>query len=123
MSDCGVCIFSGYEGEANDFMSDEVRRARKPYRCCECGRNIAVGEKHEYARGASGGDFWAERTCLICSEIRKAFCCDGWIYGSLWDGMHWVMGELKTSCFDKLKTPEAKGELQRRWMKWKGLTS
>lgn len=120
MSDCGVCI-SGYDYEENSFMSEEHRKARKQYRCCECGKNIVVGQKHEYARGRNDGGFWQERTCLVCSEIRETFCCDGWIYGSLWDGMHEVMGQLNTSCFDKLYTPQAKQELRLRWMEWKGL--
>jgi len=29
--------------------------------------------------------------------------------------------KLTTSCFDKLQTSEAKAELQRRWLAWKGL--
>jgi hypothetical protein len=122
MSDCGVCVFSGFEGEANDFVNETIQQARKPYLCCECGKAISVGEKYEYARGASSGSFWAEKTCLICMEVRDAFCCDGWIYGELWNGMHEVMGQLTTSCFDKLSTPAAKADLRERWMRWKGLT-
>lgn len=119
MSDCGVCVFSGFEGEDNEFMSEEIRKARKEYKCCECNSTILPGQKHEYARGANDGSFWAERTCLICSEIRHAFCCDGWWYGELWNGMREVMDQLNTSCYQKLNSPAARMELRRRWQEWK----
>jgi hypothetical protein len=41
----------------------------------------------------------------------------------LWPDMEEVFGKLTTSCFDKLQTPEAKAELRRRWMEWKGLSA
>jgi hypothetical protein len=33
----------------------------------------------------------------------------------------YVFPEFSLACLEKLKTPEAKAELQRRWMQWKGL--
>jgi hypothetical protein len=63
-------------------------------------------------------------TCTVCAEIAKAFYCggDGRMYGGgLWDDMSEVMGDLNSACFDRLKTPAAKAELQRRWIAWKGL--
>jgi len=60
------------------------------------------------------------KTCPVCAEIAKAFQCDARIPGELWEGMYEVMGSITTGCFDRLSTPEAKAELERRWMEWKG---
>ena len=62
---------------------------------------------------------------MVCAEIGAAFCCDGRLYGKLWDGFDEsdIWRYLNTSCFDKLQSVEAKTELRRRWMEWKGLPS
>jgi hypothetical protein len=123
VSDCGVCIYSDCDEYGySDFCYVDVRKARKPHRCCECGKQIEAGEKYEHSRSKFDGDFSSCDTCLICVEIGEAFYCDGrMIGGGLWDNMDYVMDRLTTSCFDKLKTPEAKAELRRRWIEWKGL--
>jgi hypothetical protein len=119
LSDCGVCLYSECDG-ISEFFDCEVRTARKPHRCIECGKQIQPQEKYEYARGKFDGDFWDAHTCLPCAEIADAFYCDSRVYGGgLWENMEYVMGELTTSCFDKLQTPEAKAELRKRWMEWK----
>lgn len=126
MSDCGVCLYSDCDGymSAYDFCEVRTPKARKEHRCCECGKTIRIGERYERYAGKYDGDFCSIVTCLICAEIADAFYCDSRLYGGgLWEGMHEIMGELKSSCFDKLQTPEAKAELQRRWMEWKGLTA
>jgi len=122
MSDCGVCL-SGYEG-STDFFRQENRRARKSDTCSECGEPIAKGDEYQYASGKSEGDFWAYKTCLVCAEIRSAFSCNGEVYGGmLWEDMRdYVLPELTTGCFARLQTPQAKAELQRRWMEWKGIS-
>lgn len=121
MSDCGVCLGGGDDGCVEFFASD-IRKARKENRCRECGGTIAVGAKYEYARGKYEGDFWSQSTCLVCAEIAEAFYCDSRVFGVLWSSMADVYDALNSSCFAKLSTPAAKAELQRRWMKWKGLT-
>lgn len=64
-------------------------RARKPYRCEECGKRIAVGEVHEYVFAVYDGDPSQFRTCAHCLDIRQfvqnnipCFC---WAYGNLID--------------------------------------
>src|ERR1700679_2736602 len=117
MSDCGVCLYSDCElSGSGDFCDISYRKARKPHKCCECGKVINPGEKYEHYWGKFDGDTAAIDTCIICAEIADAFYCDGRIFnGELWCRMHDVMGELTTSCFDKLQTPAAKEELRRRW--------
>jgi len=119
MSDCGVCLYSDDNSDIS-FSDVEFVRARKPYKCSECGAPIIAGQRHEVASGRCEGEFWRYRTCLVCAEIAEAFFCNGRTFGGiLWDFMDDVWGELTTSCFDRLKTPQAKAELQRRWIEWK----
>lgn len=125
MSDCGVCV-GGWDGEPSEFIRVKHPRARKQHKCVECNKVIAVGERYEYSSGKSEGDLWDYRTCAVCAEIADAFSCDGRTYGGFfWDsfdeGECWQA--LTTGCFAQLTTPEAKAELQRRWMKWKGLAA
>ncbi len=125
MSDCGVCI-SGYEGDGECIGYRKVIvRAGKQWRCCECGRVIPKKSRYELASW-----FWAgsdgsgnAKTCVICAEIADAFSCGGrYDNDSLWETMQEVaFPRLTTACFDRLKTPEAKAELRRRWMEWKGI--
>lgn len=120
MSDCGVCL-TGYDDCGDtEFIRTEIRKARKPHMCSECGKVIPVGEKYEHADGKTDGDFWGYDTCLICAEIADAFYCDGrWFGGMLWEGMEEVFGKLTTGCLERLTTAAAKAELMRRWNKWR----
>jgi len=121
MSDCGACLYSEEDGYS-EFCHISIRKARKPHRCCECLKTIMPGDKYEHYWGKYDGDTCAINTCIICAEIADAFYCDSRVYGGgLWDGMHYIMPELTVACFDRLSSPEAKAELQRRWMKWKGI--
>lgn len=84
MSCQDVCVVMDYDC-VNDFSSEAIRRAAKPHKCCECGDAIAVGDSHHYCAGKTDGEFWYERTCAPCHEIRKTFCCDGYVLLTLWD--------------------------------------
>jgi hypothetical protein len=131
MGDCGVCLYlsDSCAGQIDDVT---IVHLEKEQRCCECRRIVPAGTKIEeaswYEECDEDEDGNREQkepiyTCLVCAEIADAFYCDGRMYNAdLWEAMAEVMGELNTSCFDRLKTPEAKAELQRRWMEWKGLT-
>jgi hypothetical protein len=121
MSDCGVCLAT-YDCDAV-FLGWQIRRCRKPKHCAECGHPILEGELYEYAKGITDGEWWSQNTCLVCKEIGEAFYCDGRCFGNLWEEMHdQVFPALTVSCFDKLKTPQAKADLQARWLAWKGLS-
>jgi len=141
MSDCGVCLYSN-ENEWEGYIDDvEIVSLDHEVKCCECNKAIPAGSKLEKALWMAEGEYEeAERdedgelietepkppiyTCLICAEIANAFYCDCRVYCSdLWDALSEVFSELSPSCYDRLTTPEAKRELQRRWMEWKGLTS
>jgi hypothetical protein len=139
MSDCGVCISSDYS--ACEGMIDEVEIvvSDAEHKCSECRKMVPAGSKIERADWYDDGWNYDEDretderdkkepiwTCLVCAEIATAFYCggDGRIYGGeFWEVMSDsdAFANLNASCFDRLTTPAAKAELQRRWMKWKGL--
>lgn len=124
MSDCGVCV-GDFDGEPFSFSRTTFPMARKEYHCCECGDTITRGQKYERVEGASDGEFSTYITCLVCAEIAESFSCGGRTYG----GVFWCelfnndcWEAVTVGCLNKLKTPEAKAEFQRRWMEWKGLS-
>ncbi len=87
MSCQDVCVDMDYDAGANEFYIERWRKAAKPHRCRECGREIVKGERHQVASGKSEGSVWSVRTCAECAEIREAFCCGAWIFGQLWEAI------------------------------------
>ena len=125
MSDCGVCIGGGGDGEYSEFHHTERPKARKSHICCECKREIFKGEFYEKVFGKFDGEVYREKTCSMCSEIREGFSCESCPpYGELWTEMkEYVFPDMSSSCFEKLSTPEAKTFLRLMWMEWKGLAA
>ena len=122
MNDC-ACLYSDYDADVCEFSSFTIRTARKQHVCAECRQPIVPGTRYEYFAGKSDGDVFAQKTCLLCVEIRTAFYCDSLAFGQLWEDIHEQMfppvcGGLTSACLDKLKTPEAKQFLQRQWWQW-----
>lgn len=111
MSCADVCLSMDYDG-SNEFYADKHVRAKKPHRCCECGRDIAVGETYHRATGKSHGVLFTEATCAPCAEIRQVFSCGAWVFSMLWETMRDEMFPVWSrvgpyDCLAKLKTPEA----------------
>jgi len=127
MGDCGVCIGISYGDCDGTPEVSNLRwpKARKEYRCCECERAIPKGEIYERASGKFDGEFYDQKTCEQCAEIRQSFSCEAPPpFGELWEEItDYLFPALTTTCFDKLITPQAKELLRVRWMKWKGLTA
>jgi hypothetical protein len=123
VSDCGVCIGGDVEGVC-DFYAASVVKARKPHRCCECGRSITPGTNYKYVSGKYEGEFFTCKTCLPCDEILRVFSCGGSVmHECLWEDMRdYVFDQLTTAneCFRKL-SPPAKEFLLIKWQQWKGL--
>jgi hypothetical protein len=120
MSDCGVCVGGNYDFETTGYRCVIVH-ARQEWECIECGCKIPKATRYELASGFTEGSHWNSKTCLICAEIAAAFCCNGRTHGNFWedfDGAE-AFSKLTTGCFSNLQTPEAKAELQRRWIAWK----
>jgi hypothetical protein len=117
---CGVCIDSAYDGDCAKFSDTRYVKARKPHKCCECGGTIVVGTVHQCVVGKWETSIDTYRTCPICDEIRGAFCCNGWTYGSLWEDVNeQLLPYMTTACLNELKTAEAKRVLLDAWNDWK----
>jgi len=122
MSDCGVCL--SFSGDACTGYRCVIVHAGKQWECSECECTIPKGTLYELASGFNDNSHWQTKTCLICAEIANAFYCNGRYHGGvLWDSLYGVSERLTSACLNRLKTPEAKAELQRRWIEWRGLSS
>lgn len=120
MSDCGVCVYYDYD-ETSTVWNVSFPNARKPHKCCECGRETPIGIPYQRIGSLYDGHWTTLITCSVCAEIRSAFCCQCEMIGNFWDDFEESFGALNESCFDKLQTVEAKKYLRERWMEWKGL--
>lgn len=125
MSCQDVCIDMDYldHGDYPEFASEEIRRARKPHECIECRAEIKVGERHEFAKGRSDGDFWEARTCLSCLEIRGAFVCGGFAYSLLWETIREELfpkwdDVVAIDCLAKLKTKRAVAKMREQYAQY-----
>lgn len=59
-----------YDGYS-EVWNETTPRARKPYRCCECGGTIAKGEQYRNVFSVYEGDAMTSRTCLACERVRE----------------------------------------------------
>ena len=109
MAEC-ACIY------VDDFDSPEMYRstmqtARKPHKCCECGKTITPKEKYEYVCGIWEGTFDTHKTCIVCKEIRDTFFCDGWLFEGLFEYLYNHIndmdGIISESCISEL-SPKAR---------------
>ncbi len=118
MSECGVCIGGGYDSDGA-YFGCKVVRSRKDRICEECGEIIPKGNPVNYHRGKTD-EMWQAYICPVCDEIADALSCGGGrLFGTFWDSF-WESAEgIGIACFEKLRTVEAKKELQRRWIEWK----
>ena len=57
--------------ELPDVFRETFPRARKDYRCCECGERIAPGYRHHLATGKWAGEWLSYRTCGGCHDVRE----------------------------------------------------
>jgi hypothetical protein len=121
VSDCDACIYTGCDGaDEPEFCNVVVRKSRKLRICCECHETILPGTRYERTSGKWDGKVSSYNTCEPCAEIRQAFCCDGWVYGTLWeDAQEGFFESMSTACLDKLTSAAAKAKLLKEWNAWK----
>jgi len=95
MSYC-VCDY-----ERPSVISERTRRARKPHKCIECGREISPGETYEYTWGIWEGDADQFKTCSRCLAVKQYVMahvpCFCWTYGNLLDDARSCIGEYAGS--------------------------
>lgn len=109
MSNCS-CVYVDYDGN-EEFSQHKTVRARKTHKCCECHREILIGEKYEYVFGKWDGDTYTHKTCLDCMSVRDSFFCAGYIYEMIWEHL-WehlsdLGGRVSDDCLISL-TPKAR---------------
>lgn len=126
MSDLGsspcetACIYSAGSENPAEMCGTLFVKARKPQKCCECGGEINPGDRYEVVSGKWEGEWLSFKTCAPCAEIRKAFCCEWWTYGTLWaDAAGGFFEYMTIGCLDKLETAAAKKKLMAEWRAWK----
>jgi hypothetical protein len=117
-----ACIYTSAGENQAEVCGMLMVKARKPATCCECGDPIRPGDRYEVTSGKWDGEWSSFKTCLPCKEIRETFCCEGWVYGTLWrDAAESIFEGLTTGCVAKLETAAAKEKLLDRWRRWRGL--
>lgn len=121
MGDCGVCIGGGGDdGEYCAFSNAEYPKARKPHKCQECYREIAIGSEYERYSGVYDNAFFTHKTCMDCFHIRRGLQCNNAItFGQLWEEVYYIFPEVTTGCLQRIKTPSAKAYFIERWNEWK----
>lgn len=96
--DC-ACVYVG-DWEAFDDGGESLQVAGIERRCCECAREIALGERYERAWGGYFDDDENLRdvhnyeTCIDCTSIRRSFFCDGWVYEFVWEFLEEHLAEV-----------------------------
>jgi hypothetical protein len=109
----GPWVYPYVNCESSKFIREKIVVARKKHRCSECGREIHIGEKYEYAFGVWNCDSNVYKTCSDCLSIRFVFLCYGWCYGQIWELTYEMLGDgissnsVSLSEFDDL-TPLAR---------------
>ena len=78
-----------WDDDAPTIYRKSEHTARKEHRCCECGRTIRPGERHEYVFGIWDGRAETCSTCTHCLSIREWVVahvpCSCWAHGSMLD--------------------------------------
>lgn len=67
-----------------------TRKARKPHKCCECGRVIATGQHYEYSSGIWDSEPGSFKTCLDCARLRdnyQSFTGEVFVIGELYENL------------------------------------
>jgi hypothetical protein len=102
-----------------EFFNYREVTARKPHRCCECGNEIAVGEKHRVAAYKFEGEFHSDRTCSPCLEAAGEFGYQ-MLGGCFWEMLHdeWDQGARVQACINRLTTARAKEHMRQQWLRW-----
>lgn len=109
MGNCS-CVYSDYE--CSVVWSAKIVKARKQYRCTECGGVIQRGDKYERIGSLYDGSWSTYRVCSVCQEIAEVFFCDGYgathLIEDLREHIEDLRGEISSECLADL-TPATRG--------------
>jgi hypothetical protein len=85
--EAGFCSCE-WDGEPSEWFELRIRKARKEWKCCECGAPIHIGERYEYIVGKWEGRVDDYQTCLTCSQIRNDYCAPlTMLRETIWEGL------------------------------------
>lgn len=76
-----MCMIEDADGPP-EFLKENIKKARKVHRCCECGREISMGEKYRYSVGKWNGEIEFYRTCYHCMQAHEFLIaqCGGFVF-------------------------------------------
>jgi hypothetical protein len=84
--------------DSPEFYNSKIRKARKQYKCEECGFHINPGDKYEHVAGKWGHGVDTIRTCYHCVEARREAMsitgCGCFIHGRLWEDITDALNEM-----------------------------
>ncbi len=79
--------------------------SRRAFKCCECEKEIAPGERFEIVTGNWHAQYSHHAVCNVCLEIRNRFVC-GWVIGNMyddiWDALIDNPDAIDIGCLDDL---------------------
>lgn len=82
------------DGEPAAICESNVRKARKPHMCVECGTAISSGARYEHVKGLWEGRWSSFRTCMECVGLRWNMLdvndCACWTYGQLYESVEYM---------------------------------
>lgn len=83
--------------DAPNFYRQEIRKARKTFRCEECSGRITPGERYEFVSGCWDHQVSTIRTCERCYDLRQwvknNVPCLCWAHGNLTDDLREAVEE------------------------------
>lgn len=118
---CDVCVSQDYDERADFTRETHIQRSRRPIKCHECREVFPARSPYWKIVGKWSGQIITIRECECCYEIQRVFCCDGWVYGELWEGMREQAFEhlaMAGECWDQLSS-KSKFFLLKEWNDWK----
>lgn len=62
----------GCDDLAPSVFKEKFVKARKEYKCCECGKDISIGETYEYTFGVWEGVASSYHTCEKCADLKSS---------------------------------------------------
>ena len=110
------------DGEGWKVYRDEWRRCAKPFRCCECNRDVAAGEPYFYAAGL-GNDAFRWETFKMCAHCRTFAAgwlmgeCGGFLFHGVYEDLHEHRTEVDGT---DLNLGRAIVGMRRKWRKRDG---
>ncbi len=87
LSNCDCIYLEPTDYEIAECFFESSPIAKKPHKCCECGRIIEPGEKYIRESGKWTGEFSVYKTCIDCFSVREEMFCEGYLYTTLWENV------------------------------------